>query len=67
LYQKGKKWITVQTGERDMFALYEQQREEKQVTDYLLNNIKSILLNGTQLILDQVFNPHCRASKQKFL
>jgi len=55
LYQQGKKWIAVQTGARDMFALYEQQREEKQVTDYLLNNIENILLNGTQLILDQVF------------
>jgi len=55
LYQQGKKWIAVQTGERDMFALFEQQREEKQVTDCLLNNIENILLNGTQLILNQVF------------
>jgi transposase len=38
-----------------MFALYEQQREEQQVTEYLLLNIENILLNGTQLILNQVF------------
>ena len=55
LYRQGKKWIAVQTGERDMFTLYEQQREEKQVTDYLLGNIENTLLYGTQLILDQVF------------
>jgi transposase len=55
LYRQGKKWIAVQRGDRDMFAIAEQQREEKQVTDYLLNNIENILLNGTQLILDQVF------------
>jgi transposase len=38
-----------------MFALYEQQREEKHVTDTLLSNIENILLNGAQLILNQVF------------
>ena len=38
-----------------MFALLERQREEKQVTDYLLGNIENILLNGTQLILNRVF------------
>jgi hypothetical protein len=54
-YREGKKWIAVHTGEVDMFTLYERQREEKQVTDYLLSNIENILLNGTQLILDQVF------------
>jgi len=55
LYIQGKKRISILTGERDMFSLHEQQREEKQVTDYLLSNIENILLNGTQLILNQVF------------
>jgi transposase len=55
LYREGKKWITVQSGTRDMFALQEQQREEKQVTDHLLSHIENILLNGTQLILNRVF------------
>ena len=54
-YQQGKKWISVRTGSPDMFAHHEQQFEEKQVTDYLLGNIENILLNGTQLILNQVF------------
>jgi hypothetical protein len=38
-----------------MFLLYEQQREEKQVTDCFIDNIENILLNGTQLVLNQVF------------
>jgi hypothetical protein len=55
LYSEGKKWIADKTGERDMFVILERKCEEKQVTDYLLNNIENILLNGTQLILNQVF------------
>ena len=56
LYLDGKKWISAHCGNRDMFALAEREREEKQVTEYLLNNIENILLNGTQLILNEVFN-----------
>jgi transposase len=55
LYQQGKKWIDACCGHRDMFAVAEQQREEKQVTEYLLNNVENILLNGPQLILNEVF------------
>ena len=55
LYRQGKKWIASQTGVQDMFTLHEHQHEEKQVTEYLLSNIENILLNGTQLILNQVF------------
>ena len=40
---------------QDMFIVTEQQREEKQVTDSLLDTIESILLNGPQLILNHVF------------
>ena len=49
------KWIVAHSGVQDMFLLNERQREEKQVTDHLLDNIENILLNGTQLILNQVF------------
>jgi len=51
-YQQGKKWIESHCGNRDIFAIVEQQREEQQVTEYLLNNVENILLNGTQLILN---------------
>jgi transposase len=54
-YRQGKKWIAIQCGDRDMFVEAEKEREEKQVVDFLLNNVKSILLNGTQLILNQAF------------
>jgi transposase len=52
---QGNKWIFDKIGKRDMFALHEQQREEKQVIDYLFSNIENILLNGAQLILNEVF------------
>jgi len=55
LYQQGKKWIASYQGESDMFALLEQKEEEQQVTDRLLSNIENILLNGPQLILNQVY------------
>jgi transposase len=38
-----------------MFTLQARREEEKQVTDYLLSNVENILLNGTQLILNQIF------------
>ncbi|GAB6010457.1 transposase, partial [Dysgonomonas reticulitermitis] len=55
LYQQGKKWLSAYLGERDMFAEHTREQEEKQVTERLLGNIENILLNGTQLILNHVF------------
>jgi transposase len=55
LHQSGKQWIRDNYGEPDMFAIYDKQQEEKQVTERLLSNVESILLNGTKLILDRVF------------
>ncbi len=54
-YQQGKKWIANYLGEQDIFEKHDKEIEEKQVTEYLLSNVENILLNGTQLILDQVF------------
>lgn len=55
LCKAGKEWISKQKGEIDMFAIHEQQIEEKQAADYLLGNIENIVLNGAQLILNRVF------------
>ena len=55
LYCQGKKWVSTQFGEQDMFTIQAQETEEKQVTEYFLSNVENILLNGTQLILNQVF------------
>lgn len=53
--QEGKKWISSHLGEQDIFENNDKETEEKQVTEYFLSNIENILLNGTQLILNQVF------------
>jgi hypothetical protein len=55
LYQQGKEWIVTRNEGLDMFTVQAQREEEKQVTDYLLSTVENILLNGTQLILNQVF------------
>jgi transposase len=55
LYLKGKQWISSHLGEQDIFLVHDQASEERQVTDYLLSNIENILLNGVQVILNQVF------------
>lgn len=55
LYLQGKKWIATHCGKHDIFETYEKEREEKQVTEYLLSNVENILINGTQLILNNVF------------
>ena len=55
LYLEGKRCLSVHLGHRDMFTLAEREREEKQVTEYLLNNVENILLNGTQLLFNELF------------
>jgi len=55
LYQQGKKWITHHTGEQDVFEVHDKAIEEQRVTEYLLSNVENILLNGVQLILNEVF------------
>jgi len=55
LFHQGKKWIAAQCGKQDIFLKYEKEQEEKQVTEYLLANVENVLINGTQLILNQVF------------
>lgn len=54
-YQQGKKWISCYLGEQDIFDVHDKAIEEKQVTEYLLSNVENILLNGVQLILNNVF------------
>src|SRR5690554_1814713 len=55
LYHEGKKWIDLHCGNRDMFSKATREREEKQVTAYLLDNVDNILINGPRLILDEIF------------
>jgi len=55
LCSQGRKWIEMHCGNLDVFEQAEKELEEKQVADYLLSNIEKVLINGTQLILNQVF------------
>lgn len=54
-FKQGKRWISSHLGEQDIFEQAAKEADEKQVVDFLLTKIENILLNGTQLILDQVF------------
>ena len=56
LYLQGKKWIAEQQGKRDMFLEHARNREEKEVISGLLDKVENILLNGTQLILNPVYD-----------
>lgn len=55
LCRQAKKWIDIHCGNSDVFEQAAKELEEKQVTEYLLSNVEKILINGTQLLLNQVF------------
>lgn len=54
-YEQAKNWITAHNGTRDIFNEQAKAEEEEKLTKYFLSNVENILLNGTQLILEQVF------------
>jgi transposase len=55
LFEEGQKWIAGYQGQQDLFEQSGLDREESRITEYFLSNVESILINGTQLILDNVF------------
>lgn len=56
LYAQGKQWLSEHLGDRDLFVQAAKEQDEKQVIEEFLSRIDSILLNGTQLILNKVFD-----------
>ena len=52
---EGLRWIESCSGNRDIFEIHEKELKEKQIIEYLLSNVENVLINGTQLILNQVF------------
>jgi transposase len=50
-----KQWMEIHNEGEDIFQKAGKEKEEKQITEYLLSNVENILLNGTQLVLDEVF------------
>lgn len=55
-YKEGKLWADRQVKGRDIFQQHSQETEERVVADFLLSNIENILQNGTQLILNRVYD-----------
>jgi len=55
LYLQGKMWIESFLGRQDMFRVVDEHVEEQKAFEYLFSNIESVLINGTQLILEKVF------------
>jgi hypothetical protein len=55
LCRQGKRWIEVHCSNPDIFEKATKEFEEEQVPVYLLSNIEKILINGTQLMLNQIF------------
>ena len=56
--QMGREWIHSFNGQLDMFTSSEKEEgvnNEKSVTSQVLDNIENVLINGTQLILDNVY------------
>jgi len=55
LYQRGLSWIKQRTGLPDIFVQYGKEKFDSDNAKYFLDNIENVLLNGTSLILNQVF------------
>jgi transposase len=55
LYRQGQLWIRKSLGLSDMFDQYSDAKFEQEAVDYFFDNIENVLLNGTQLILNKVF------------
>jgi transposase len=55
LCRQGLRWIESCCGNHNIFEIHEKELEEKQIIEYLISNVENVLINGTQIILNQVF------------
>lgn len=55
-YNQGKAWVDQHVNGDDLFRQHRQEIDEIHVTNALLSNIENILHNGTQLILNRVYD-----------
>lgn len=55
-YNEGKAWIDRHVNGEDLFHHHTQEAEEQRLTDHFLSNIENILHNGTQLILNRIYD-----------
>ena len=56
LFSQGKKWVSQQLGQRDIFLEHAHKIEEKEIVENFLSKVENILLNGTQMILNPLFD-----------
>ncbi|MCC5937444.1 MAG: hypothetical protein JJU34_09190 [Lunatimonas sp.] len=56
LYKEGKLWVDNHANGVDLFQQHTREKEEALVTNMLLSTIENILHNGTQLILNRVYD-----------
>jgi hypothetical protein len=54
-YQQGLSWINRRNALPDVFDQYEKMKFERDNAEYFLGHIENVLLNGSGLILNQVF------------
>lgn len=55
LVLKGQQWIDDYAGQVNIFTEADKIQEERQVVEHLFSNIESILLNGSQLLLEKIY------------
>lgn len=53
---EGRQWILEHSGRVDIFINHQREEEERHFVDHLLSNIENILLNGSQLVLNRVYD-----------
>jgi hypothetical protein len=54
-FQQGKDWVKRTEGQGDLFVAHEEAQSERQQIEFLLSNIKKIVPNGIQLLLEKVY------------
>ena len=55
LFRTGQQYVHDLGGQKDIFVDYNKQLNEENLTHHFLSNIENVLLNGTQLILNQIY------------
>ena len=55
LFRQGQEYINNLCGQKDLFVCYDEQLIEENLTNQVISNIENVLLNGTQLVLNQIY------------
>jgi transposase len=55
LFQEAKNWVSEREHGLNLFRVHQNEVEEQQLIGHLLSNIEQVLLNGSHLLLNQVF------------